>query len=125
MHSVLIKAFCPEIFLSLSVLSQCLFNVGLIRLKKLNFPVLSIELFSQCIFILSCLFLLLFNQKIILFIPNFFFLFDNISLNTKLFLVLICIISFTTLYKSFLLEKINFTEYFFFFSFLCLVVYCY
>ena len=81
MDSILVHIFIPEIFLSLSILFQLLLNVSAITNFKNNYPILNIEIFSQCFFIFLCLILLFFNNEIEGYFFNF--LFSN-DLSSKL-----------------------------------------
>ena len=70
MDAVILKSFFPEIFLSLSILFQLIFNARIINNLNLNFPVLEKELFAQVFFILFCSLLMLLNLKIEGFFSN-------------------------------------------------------
>ena len=48
MDSIFLKSFIPEIFLSLSILGQLVFNSRLINDLKFNYPLIDKEVFWQC-----------------------------------------------------------------------------
>ena len=73
MYSIVLKIFCPEIFLSFCILYQLLFNTRIINKISLNYPLINLEVFIQSFFILLCLLLLVCNQRFDLLVPNFFF----------------------------------------------------
>jgi len=112
MDLVLLQSFIPEIFLSLCILSQLVFNAYLINNLNLNFPVIDKETLSQTFFFLTCLFLLLLNSKIEGCFSNFLFINDNGSRLVKLLFVFSCLSILLVLFRSFKLQKLNFFEYF-------------
>ena len=63
MDAIILKSFIPEIFLSLSILLQLIFNVRIINNLKFNFPIIDKEMYIQTFFILFSLILLLLNLK--------------------------------------------------------------
>ena len=73
MDSIILKSFIPEIFLSLSILFQLIFNARLINNLNFNFPLIDRETFWQTSFILGCVIFLLFNLKIEGMFPTFLF----------------------------------------------------
>ncbi len=56
MDALFIKAFYPEIFLSLSILYQLIVNSKIINNIHNKYPIINIEILWQGIFILLCLF---------------------------------------------------------------------
>ena len=64
MNFILLKSFIPEIFFSLVILIQLIYNAYLIHYPNYNFPIINKEILSQFSFLFICLFLLLFNSKI-------------------------------------------------------------
>ena len=76
MDNLIIKSFLPEIFFSLAILFQLVFNAKLINNVKFNFPVIDKEIFTQTFFILFSVFLLLINLKIESSFSNFIFIND-------------------------------------------------
>ena len=53
MDAIILKSFIPEIFLSLSILLQLVFNVRLINNLRFNFPIVDKEIFIQTLFVLK------------------------------------------------------------------------
>ena len=77
MDTIIFQSFIPELFLSLSILFQLIFNVKLINNSKYNYPIVDREVFYQTFFILICLFFLYTNLKIEGFLSNFLFFNDE------------------------------------------------
>jgi len=50
MDAIILKSFIPEIFLSLSILFQLIFNARLVNNLELNFPILEKEVLAQLFF---------------------------------------------------------------------------
>jgi len=112
MDSIILKSFLPEIFLSLSILLQLIFNARIINNLSFNFPIIDKEIFSQTSFILLCLLLLLMNLKIEGSFSNFIFLNDGSVSLVKILLVFSCLFSLTVILRSFTLQNLNFFEFF-------------
>jgi len=112
MDSIILKSFIPEIFLSLSILFQLIFNARLINNLNFNFPLIDKETFWQTFFILGCLILLLFNLKIEGMFSTFLFLNDESGRIVKIIFLLSSVIGLFTIFKSFSLQNLNFFEYF-------------
>ena len=55
MDAIILKSFIPEIFFSICILIQLVFNARLINDLKYNFPIIDKEVFFQTLFILLCL----------------------------------------------------------------------
>lgn len=129
MDSILFKSFVPEIFLSLSILSQLLFNARVVNTFKFNYPLIDKEIYSQTVFVLFCVLLLLFNLKIEGFFSNFLFLNDDGTKYTKIVLIITCLCIINVVSHSFSLQKLNFFEFFTVFLLsvfsLMLVISCY
>ena len=117
MYSIVLKIFCPEIFLSFCILYQLLFNTRIINKISLNYPLINLEVFIQSFFILLCLLLLVCNQRFDLLVPNFFFFFDFSTRLLKIILVFFSIFIGFLFWKSFILQNINFFEFFIFYFF--------
>lgn len=83
MDLIIFKSFIPEIFLSLSILFQLIFNARIINNWKFNFPIIDRETVTQTIFILVCVLFLLFNVKIEGFFSNFLFLMIKVQFYVK------------------------------------------
>jgi len=112
MDSVILKSFLPEIFLSLAILSQLIYNARVINNLHFNFPVVDKEAFWQTFFILFCLTALLLNLRIEGFFTTFLFLNDEGGRVVKIMLVLSSMLALFVIYRSFSIQKLNFFEYF-------------
>lgn len=112
MSSLVLKSFLPEIFLSVAILFQLLFNSSLINNYKYNYPLIDKEVLAQTSFILFCLFLLLLNLKIEGFFSNFLFLNDDATRIVKCILVFVCLLTIFVIMNAFSLQKLNFFEFF-------------
>ena len=112
MDAIFIKSFYPEIFLSLSILYQLIFNVRLINNIKNRYPLINIEILWQGIFTLLCLLILELNQILDVSSYRVLFISDITTQTIKVFLVFIALLSFLIVWKSFVIQNINFYEYF-------------
>ena len=77
MDFIVLTSFLPEIFFSLGIFLQLIFNARLINSLEYNFPVIDKEVFIQTFFILSCVLVLLLNSKIEADLSNFLFVNDS------------------------------------------------
>ena len=116
MDAIILKSFIPEIFFSLCILIQLVFNARLISNSRFNFPIIDTEVFSQTLFILVCLFFLLSNVKIEGYLNNFLFLNDHGGNLLKCWVVITCILSLSIISRSAVFQKLNFFEFFTIFS---------
>ena len=112
MDTIFIKAFYPELFLSLSILYQLVFNAKIINNIYNKYPVMNREIFWQGFFILLCLLVLEYNQILDVAMSRSIFISDISTKTIKVFLVFISLVSFIIIWKSFVLQNINFFEYF-------------
>jgi len=112
MDTAILKSFLPEIFFSLSILLQILYNSRFINILEFNFPIIYKETFFQTFFILLCLTFLFYNLKIEGFFFNFLFVSDAGSVFLKTFLSLFSVASLFFIGRSLCLQGINFFEYF-------------
>lgn len=112
MDIFIFKAFWPEVFLSLSIILLLLYDSQLINNLKFHFPVLENEIFFQVYTVLFYVFLLFLNTKILGYDSNLFFLNDLTTQNVKLFLSGFCLLFFVIIWRSFVVQKLNFFEYF-------------
>jgi len=112
MDSIILKSFLPEIFLSVAILLQLVFNARLINNLSFNFPIIDKEIFFQTLFILFCLFCLFLNLKIEGFFSNFIFINDEGGRTVKVLFTLSCAFVLITILRSFSLQKLNFFEFF-------------
>ena len=106
------SSFIPEIFLSLCILLQLIFNAYQVTHLKYNFPLIDKEIFSQTFFILFSLLILYSNLKVESFFTTFLFYNDLSSRSIKILFVLSCLFLLILLLRSFKLQKLNFFEYF-------------
>jgi proton-translocating NADH-quinone oxidoreductase chain N len=112
MDSIILKSFIPEIFLSLAIFSQLIYNARLINTLEHNFPIIDKEVFNQTMFILFCVLILLFNLKIEGHFSNFLFLNDAGGRIAKILFVTTCLFTLPTILRSFIVQNLNFFEYF-------------
>ena len=112
MDSLIMKSFLPEIFFSLAILFQLVFNAKLINNVTFNFPIIDKEIFTQTFFILFSVFLLLLNLEIESSFSSFIFINDEGSRVIKLLFIIICLILLFPLIRSFKLQNLNFFEFF-------------
>lgn len=112
MNSLVLKSFLPEIFFSIAILLQLLFNSSLINNYKYNYPLIDKEVLTQTTFILFCLLLLFLNLKIEGFFSNFLFLNDDATRLVKVALVAVCLITIGLVSMAFTVQKLNFFEFF-------------
>ena len=112
MEFIILFSFIPEIYLSISILIFLFYNITILNTSKVNFAVLKFELFSQVIAILVFLFLLLLSVKIEGFTYHSSFIIDSTNINLKAVWLVFCILSFINIWRSFLLQKLNFFEFF-------------
>lgn len=111
MSAILLKSYTAEIFLSLSILAQLIFNIRLINNKKYNFPEITLETFSQSFFILLVTFLLVYKSDIQGSFYESFLSHDSSTKALKLGLLFISVVALPILYKSVKFQRINFFEY--------------
>ena len=112
MDVFIFKAFWPELFLSLSIIFLLLFDSQLINNLKFQFPILENEIFFQIYTILFYVFLLILNNEILGYDSNLFFLNDLTSQKVKIFFSGFCLLFFVIIWRSFIVQKLNFFEYF-------------
>jgi NADH-quinone oxidoreductase subunit N len=117
MDILLFRSFLPEIFITLSILFILLLNIFIIQDFKVKSIILHKEISSQVSFILICTLLLFLNLKIEGVFSSFIFLNDQSCYAIKIIVNLICLFVFPFLIKSFVLDKLNFFEYFIIFLF--------
>ena len=112
MDNLIFKSFIPEIFLSISILFQLIFNARLINFVKYNFPLIDKEVLSQTFFVLLCILFLFNDLRLESVISNFIFLNDEGNRVVKLILTLCCLFSLIVILRSFNLQNLNFFEFF-------------
>ena len=112
MDYLIIKSFIPEIFLSIFILCQLVYNSYLSYSISLNFPTIEKEICIQISLAFTILFLLFLNLKVEAFLSTFL-LVNNIGIYLiKLLLVFFSFISFFSIINCFQILKLNFFEYF-------------
>ena len=112
MDAIILKSFIPEIFFSVCILIQLVFNARLTNDLKYNFPVIDREIFSQTFFILFCLFLLFLNLKMEGFFSNLLFLNDNGVIAVKIVVVLSSLLVLAIVSRGVIFQNLNFFEFF-------------
>lgn len=112
MDIVFLKSFIPEFFLSVSILSQLVWNIRLITKLNYNFPIVEKEVVYQTIIILVGLLFLLSQLRIEGYISNFLFINDESTKLLKITLVLVCLLIVGIVQETFFVEKLNFFEFF-------------
>jgi NADH-quinone oxidoreductase subunit N len=112
MDIIFFKSFLPEIFLSISILINLIFNVRLINKFEFNYPVISNEIVSQILVILFNVLILYYYQEIEGYLINFLFINNKSIFLPKIFIVSSSICCLITIWHSFKIENINFFEYF-------------
>jgi len=88
MDIVVLKSFSPEIFFSICLLLQLIFNVRLINLLNFNFPILEKESLVQIFVIIFSVLILYSYQEIEGFFFNFLFVNENNTTLIKSFVML-------------------------------------
>ena len=116
MDAIILKSFIPEIFFSICILIQLVFNARLINNLKYNFPIIDKEVFNQTFFILLCLFLIFSNLKIEGFFSNLLFLNDNGAVLIKSIVILSSLFVLTIASRGIIFQNLNFFEFFTMFS---------
>ena len=104
MDASVLKSFLPEIFFSISIFLQLVFNARLINRLEFNFPIIDKEIFVQTLFILGCLFFLYWNLKIEGFFSSFLFLNDSGSRYVKLIMIVSSMLALSTIWKAYQLQ---------------------
>lgn len=112
MHTVFFQSFIPEIFLSISILIQILFNTRLINSYNINYPLINKEIFFQTFFILSIVLILYSNIKIECVLDTLVFVNTTSEFTIKIMFLSVCLLSLISIWRAFLLQKLNFFEYF-------------
>lgn len=106
------KLYTSEGFLIFSSVSLLIFNSIMAYSNKFKYPILNIEIFFQILtIIIFCLFLLL-NISFISIGDNFFFFNNFETQNLKILLMLIFLSFFLIIWRGFVIQKLNFFEYF-------------
>lgn len=124
MDTGFLKSFLPEIYFSMAIFFQLIFNSRFINKVNFNFPIVYKEIFYQILVVFVSLSFLYFNLKIEGFFSNFLFVNDAGSAILKIILVFFSVLALFFIGLSFSLQSINFFEYFsiFLLSFLGLLL---
>lgn len=112
MDFITLKSFVPEIFLSLSILFQLVFNAYTTNSTSNNFPLISKELFSQVSTILIITLILSINLKIEGFFNNFLFVNDSSCHLIKVGIIISTLFIIPCLIRAFNIQSLNFFEFF-------------
>ncbi len=112
MDIITLKSFTPEIFFSVAIICQLLYNVRIVNNLKYNFPIVSKEIFFQTLFILVCLMYLYANLKLEGFLTNSLVINDGGTKASKIIVLLLSIASIFFVHESFRFQKINFFEFY-------------
>lgn len=108
----IIKIYFPEGFLAFSAIALLIFNTLLIHFLKFKMPILNVEILHQIFTILVLLLFLLSNIHYFNIGFDFFFFSSFFSQNLKFFLIISSIFFLILIWRSFILQKLNFFEYF-------------
>lgn len=112
MSLILIKSFLPEIFFSICILFQLLFNVSVIKNFGNNFPIVDKEVFTQtCLLLVGVLFLT-YNSRLQVVASNSLLLNDLSCLSIKSFILVCSLCVLPLVYRSLTLQNLNFFEFF-------------
>ena len=112
MDITLLKSFLPEIFFSIAILLQIVFNSRFVNKLEFNFPIIYKETLFQIFFILFCLTFLYYNLKVEGFFFNYLFINDVGSCFLKFLFSIFSSLSLFFIGRSFYLQSLNFFEYF-------------
>ena len=110
--SSLFKLYSPEGFLTFSCISLLVFNSTFTYNLKYKFPILNFEIFHQVLTISIITLLLLTNMHIVSIGFDFFFYSTLATQNLKMLLLVVFLCFFTIIWRSFIIQKLNFFEYF-------------
>ena len=112
MDAIILKSFIPEIFFSVCILIQLVFNARLINNLNYNFPIVDKEVFNQTFFILFCLLVLLLNLKVEGFFSNLLFSNDNGAILFKSVVIFSSLFILIIASRGVFLQNLNFFEFF-------------
>jgi NADH-quinone oxidoreductase subunit N len=110
--SSIFKLYSPEGFLTFSCICLLVFNSTFTYNLKYKFPILNFEIFHQILTIGIITFFLLTNMKIISVGFDIFFYSTLATQNLKILLLFVFLVFFTIIWRSFIIQKLNFFEYF-------------
>jgi NADH-quinone oxidoreductase subunit N len=112
MDTIVLKSFFPEIFFSLGIFLQLVFNARLTNTLKYNYPIIDREMFFQTFFILFCVLILFLNLNIECHFSNFLFVNDAGAIYTKITFICTSLLVLPVIFRSFVLQQLNLFEYF-------------
>lgn len=112
MDIISFKSFIPEIFFSVSIIFQLLYNVKIVNNLHSNYPILSKEVYSQTLYILFCLICIYNELKLECCFSNFLITNDEGIKYTKIIVIIISLFIMPLIQESFKIQKINFFEFY-------------
>ena len=112
MDTGFLKSFLPEIFFSLAIFFQLIFNSRFINKVTFNFPIVYKETFYQTLVIFICLAFIYCNLRIEGFFSNYLFVNDAGCVVLKITVVFFTVLTLFFIIRSFSFQYINFFEYF-------------
>ncbi len=112
MDNLILKSFFPELFLSIAILFQLLYNTNKSINVKYNFIFLDKEILSQIYFILFITILLLLNINIEGSFSNFLLINDLAAIKIKIIFIVTVLLSSIFIWQSYTYQNLNFFEFF-------------
>lgn len=112
MDLIFLKTYYPEIFLSICVLYILIINARFVNNIYNNYPILNVEILSQGIVILIALLCLESNQYLYIYVLKNPLISDSSTQIIKSLLIFISTLAYIFIWRSFVLQNINFFEYF-------------
>lgn len=112
MDPFIYKSFLPEVCLCTILICQLIFNTRLVSTNSVNYPLLNPEMVSQGLLILLSVLLLFINQLLEVSIINALVISDFSTRWVKVTFLMISFLVFVYIWKSFVIQQINFFEYF-------------
>lgn len=116
MDTLIFKSFLPEIFFSLAILIQIVFNTEFINNLKYNFPVIDREVAYQTVFVLILFIIFQNDLKIDGILGTSTLANDSTIRIVKELFCLFTILSLIFINEAHVLQKLNFTEFYFIFA---------
>ncbi|HND45621.1 MAG TPA: NADH-quinone oxidoreductase subunit N [Chitinophagales bacterium] len=116
MDTLIFKSFLPEIFFSLATLIQVVLNTKVINDLKYNFPIIDREVFYQTVFVLILFIIFQNDLKIEGILGTNTLANDSTIRVVKQLFCLFAIFALVIVNEAHLLQKLNFTEFYFILS---------
>jgi NADH-quinone oxidoreductase subunit N len=116
MDTLIFKSFLPEIFFSIAILIQVVLNTKIINNLKYNFPVIDKEVFYQSVFVLILFIIFQNDLKIEGILGTNSLANDSTIRLVKILFCLFIIFALVIINEAHVLQKLNFTEFYFIFS---------